>query len=421
MRILHTSDWHLGISHGAVRRDDDHDFFLRWLLGEIAARQIDTLIIAGDIFDVMHPSAEAQRRYFGFLAQLAATDLPQVVVIGGNHDSASRLQAPSELLQALRVHVIGGIGADEATWERCVVPLRDRTGAVSAVALAVPYVHEFRLGVRTTDLDHTAIRAAFTERFGALYRGLADLAAERWPGLPIVGTGHLTLGPAKAGDAPQEIHQVGTIDGLSTEILDPRMQYVALGHIHRCYPVDEERRAWYSGSPIAMSLPEQATPRRVLDVRLSQEPGGTPEVERVEVPAPRALIELRGSPEELKRETRALKWREPLPPLLFYRVITDAIPTDLAEQLNAALDLLETSARPTMIELRQERATPIERQTDELPTDLRELEPIEVFRTLCRSQGRTDTEALERAFVSLVSATDDDLADMIAAAAEGRP
>ncbi|TVQ94977.1 MAG: exonuclease subunit SbcD [Deltaproteobacteria bacterium] len=421
MRILHTSDWHLGISHGVVRRDEDHDHFLRWLLDEIEARQIDALIIAGDVFDVMHPSAEAQRRYFGFLAQLAATDLPQVVVIGGNHDSATRLQAPSEALRALRAHVVGGIGADEATWERCVVPLRDRAGEIRAVALAVPYVHEFRLGVRTTDLDHQAIRRAFTERFGALYRGLADLAEARWPGLPLVGTGHLTLGEADSSDYPQEIHQVGTIDGLSTQILDPRMQYVALGHIHRCYPVDKDRRAWYSGSPLAMSLPEQASPRRVLDVTLSADPRGEPTIEKVEVPAPRALIEIRGTPDEVLRRTYGLKWSEPLPPLLFYRVLTDTMPTELLEKLNKVLDKSPSDKRPTLIELRQERLTPIPRLEEELPLSLRELEPIQVFSTLCQSQGRADTDELERAFQTLVSARDEDLEERIAEITGERP
>lgn len=421
MRILHTSDWHLGVSHGATSRAPDHDRFLAWLEAELAAREVDVLIVAGDVFDAMQPPADAQARYYRFLGRVGRSGVAQVVVVGGNHDGASRLDAPADVLTALQVHVVGGIGGSEASWERCVVPLRDRAGEPLAVALAVPYVHEFRLGVRTTDLDRAGVQRAFAERFRALYTRLTDLAVERFPGLPIVATGHLTLGPSRREDYPQEIHQVGQIDGLPTSVLDPRIQYVALGHVHRCMPVDPEGRAWYSGSPIAFTATEAATPRRVLQVDLDPAPGGRPTVTEVEVPAPRRLIVLRDTPDALVAAVAGLAWDEPLPPLLLCQVVAEAAPPDLFPRLLAALGAFDEASRPALSELRVVRPE-VERLDDAPATrPLAELGPAEVFAALCASVGERDEDgSLARAFDALAAASDEDLDRLIADAAGER-
>ena len=416
MRILHTSDWHLGIHHGAVSRGPDHDHFLAWLLEVLEEQAIDALIVAGDVFDALQPSSGALRRYYRFLADVAGTGVPQVVVVGGNHDSASRLDAPSEVLEALKVHVVGGIDSTEASWARCLVPLVDRKGEVGAVALAVPYVHEYRLGVRTTDPDAAVVRAAYRDRFGQVYRWLADQALARHPGLPLVATGHLTLGTgARREDYPHAIHQVGSLEGLPLELIDPRIQYTALGHIHRAYPVDEARRIWYSGSPVAFSLPEAAVGRRVLLVDLDPDPAEAPVVTPLAVPTPRGLREVRGAPGELLDALRDLTWEEPLPPLVFARVVADELPPGLPSSIHEALETFAEGARPTLVELRQERATPLgtSEGEEELPP-LGDLRPHEVFRRLCEARGRSDLEALDTAFGTLSCTSDEDFQALLA-------
>lgn len=409
MRILHTSDWHLGIRTGATSRGPDHDRFLDWLVAELASRSVDTLVVAGDVFDSMQPSAEALGRYYRFLGRVGArSGVRQVVIVGGNHDGASRLDAPAEVLSALNVHVVGGIGGDPATWDRCLVPLRDRQDRVCAVALAVPYVHEFRLGVRTTDLDHAAVRAAFTERFGELYTTLAERARKRWPHLPLVATGHLTLGPARSEDYPHEIHQVGRIEGLPPSVLDDRVQYAALGHIHRPYPVDPGRRAWYSGSPVALSLPESRSPRRVLCVDLDPDPEGAPQVQPVTVPVTRGLIELQAPPDRLLDRVRELTWHHPLPPLLFCRVLTDEHDPRLVGELHQALREFPEADRPAVVELREVRQTPLPEEDTSPPASLDDLTPHQVFTRLCRARGISDPEPLEAAFGSIASLSEGD-------------
>lgn len=415
MRILHSSDWHLGIRHGSISRGPDHDCFFDWLLKTLSEREVDVLIVAGDVFDSMQPPAEALRRYYRFLGRVASSGVAQVVVVGGNHDSASRIDAPAEVLHGLNVHVVGGIGASEDTWTRCVVPLKSRSGAVEAVALAVPYVHEFRLGVRTTDPDQEVVRAQFRERFGRLYSHLADLAEARHPGLPIIATGHLTLGTeAKREDYPHEVHQVGTLEGLPVSILDPRIQYTALGHIHRSYPVGPERKAWYSGSPVAFSLPEAASPRRVLQVDLDPDPTGKGKVHPIEVPSSRGLLELRGAPDALLAMVRGLSWDHPLPPLLFCRAVTDSLGAGFTQSLHDALQSFEDDQRPCLVELRQERESALTfAPEDHVLPPLGELKPSEVFRTLCMARGRDDIEVLDAAFGSLAGATEDDFQAML--------
>lgn len=375
-------------------------------------------MVAGDVFDTMQPSAEAQRRYYRLLGRVAATGVQQVVVVGGNHDSASRLDAPADVLAALDVVVVGGLpAADEL--DRCLVPLRARGGdAVEAVLLAVPYVHEFRLGVRTTELDPGAMRRAFEERFAALYRELADRAAARWPGLPILATGHLTLGPSRREDYPQEIHQVGTIEGLGEDVVDPRVVYLALGHVHRPHAVGTSGRAWYCGSPIAFSLAEGRVPRQVNVVEVDR--SGATRVRPVELPATRRLVELRGGPDALVDAVRGLEWTEPLPPLLYCRAVSDAAPVDLADHLHDAIDGFPEAARPVLVELRTERggasAEPVV-----AVRPLGELTPHEVFAALCRARGEADRAALDVAFATLLDVSEDDFGALVAAARGGAP
>jgi exonuclease SbcD len=385
MRILHTSDWHLGISSGPTSRVPEQERFLEWLHGQLKCQEVDALLIAGDVFDTMHPSAEAQTLFYRFLARVAETGVRDVVVIGGNHDSAARLEAPRALLETVRVHVIGGLPLAEARAERMVIPLRGRgSEEVQAVCLAVPYVHEYRLGIRTSDLDQKQNRAQFRERFGALYSELADAAEQRFPGCPLVATGHMTLGTGSTSeDYPREIHQVGTLEGLPVDLLDPRIVYTALGHIHRSYPVAGSS-ARYCGSPIPYSLTEMSTARQVLLVDLD----ALPDVQKLEVPLQRELICLDGSPHDLVDELRSLAWTTPLPPLVHIRVRSAMSDPGLPRRLYEAVASHASDQRPVLVEV-QHRTTASELLGESRAAlkSLDEMEPEEVFGLLCDANG----------------------------------
>ncbi|NOY91256.1 MAG: exonuclease subunit SbcD [Deltaproteobacteria bacterium] len=418
MRILHTSDWHLGISTGPVSRLEEQAAFLDWLGRVLAEREVDALIVAGDIFDSMHPSAEAQALYFRFLAGVGGTGVRSVVVVGGNHDSASGLDAPRALLEAVDVTVVGGVPVEERRVERMLVPLRLRGSAdddpPAAICLAMPYVHEYRLGVRTTDLDLEGTRAAFRQAFGALYTQLADAAVAQFGDLPLVATGHLTLGAnVRREDYPQEIHQVGSIDALPSSILDARIRYAALGHIHRSLPVDKPR-AWYSGSPIPYATTEMSARRQVLLVEIEGE--AAPTVEPLPVPQQRDLVELLGTPDDVVERLAKLTWETQLPPLVHARVQVEAPESSLVQKLNDALLEHDEDRRPILVEVQQRAlAPPTDTQAKTTPV-LDELEPRQVFEMLCEARGHVGETraALLRAFAQIESADPAALDEMVA-------
>lgn len=192
MRLLHTSDWHLGHTLHDVPRDFEHEAFLGWLLETIGEQRVDALLVAGDIFDTANPSARAQAQYYRFLTE-ARRRYPalQVVVIGGNHDSADRLDAPTPLLDQLGIHVVGGLPrkADrQLDLDRLLVPLRGADGEVQAWVAAVPFLRPADLPPipDTEDPLVEGVRAVYREVFEGARR-------RRTPGQAILGMGHLYM------------------------------------------------------------------------------------------------------------------------------------------------------------------------------------------------------------------------------------
>lgn len=304
MRILHTSDWHIGAELEGNSRADEHRFFFDWLVRTIDAESVDVLVVAGDVFHHENPSSSAQELYYQTVMRLSSIPgLRRIVMVGGNHDSASRLDAPRELLGAFKVSVVGGWSSDERA--RTLIPVSDDSGEVALVVAAVPYVNGHRLGVSTFGKDADAIRAQTIEAFSGLYGGLRDDAERMWPGVPCVATGHLTCEGATEDDYQTAIHHVGTIAGMPGSIFGDGYAYVALGHIHRSYPIAGST-ARYSGSPIGLRFtPSEMSARKVILVDVARD--GETSVRSVEPPLARELVQFRGREEELLARLRSYR------------------------------------------------------------------------------------------------------------------
>jgi exonuclease SbcD len=419
VRILHTSDWHLGLQSGRFSRAEEHQLFFDWLNKTIVEERVDVLIVAGDVFDGMQPSNESLALYYRFLCSVGETGLRDVVIVGGNHDSPSQLDAPAPLLSELNVHVVGGYSR-EGDLERHLLPLRVRGQEEPvAVCLALPYVHEWRLGIRTTD-DPELTRKEFTERFTKLYSEVADLAEQKYPGLPMIGTGHLTMGRTQEGDSPQQIHQVGNIDSLPQEILDARMKYVALGHIHRSFAV-EPGRIVYSGTPVPVSLTERLSPRVVMMVDLKHE-GSTEDavtVARREVPVSRELVLIEGREEVVLAKIRALPTDSKLPPFLYLRLMMDEPRPELSTRIREAIETHPTHKRPLLVELRENLTGADAQQGPGDTVALEELSTLEVFAMLCRQQGFEPGDELLGAFNTISSLDHETLMEKIESIEKG--
>ncbi len=301
MKILHTSDWHIGHTLYTKKRYDEHDKFLKWLKETIKSRGIDALIVSGDVFDTGAPGGQAQRIYYDFLTSLLGTCCRTVVVVAGNHDSPAMLEAPSGVLEKLHIHTIGLPGE----MERHVIPLPDATGDVRAVCCAVPYLRKNEMVRLEDDAQSTDERiVAATAQF---YHNVTDAALnyqkELGKPLPIIATGHLFAQGAvrTEGDGVRELY-VGTLGQVGADIFPEEIAYVALGHIHGVQRVGGQERIRYSGSPLPMSFSELGREKCVLEVSLDE--GHS--LEALPVPVFQRMAAVRGTREEILHQLKEL-------------------------------------------------------------------------------------------------------------------
>jgi exonuclease SbcD len=267
MRLLHTSDWHLGHTLYDVSREAEHAAFLEWLLDTLEAHAVDALLVAGDIFDTANPSADAQAAWYHFVAR-ARRRLPRldVVVIGGNHDSAARLDAPDPLFTALGVRVVGGLprSGGELELERLLVPLHDAKGRVGAWVAAVPYL-------RPADLPPVPVEAGdrLVEGVRAVYGEVLSAARRRrQPGQALVAMGHCYMTGTELSALSERKILGGNQHALPVELFPEDVAYAALGHLHKAQRVGGREGVRYSGSPLPLSLSEAGYRHQVLLVDL---------------------------------------------------------------------------------------------------------------------------------------------------------
>lgn len=269
LRLLHTSDWHLGHTLHDVPRDAEHAQFLSWLLAMLEAERVDALLVAGDIFDTANPSAEAQRTWYGFVAE-ARCRLPrlQVVVVAGNHDSPARLDAPGALFRALGVHVVGALPRERGQLvpERLLFPLHDGTGREAAWVAAVPFLRQAELpsvGEDAAGVD------PLVEGVRRVYAGVFEAArAQRQPGQALVAMGHGYLTGTRLSELSERKVLGGNLHALPADIFPADVAYTALGHLHLAQKVGGREGVRYSGSPLPLALDEAGYRHQVLVVEL---------------------------------------------------------------------------------------------------------------------------------------------------------
>jgi len=265
MRILHTADWHLGARLVERDRLPEHAAFLDWLIDTLRSEKIDALLLSGDVFDAANPPQDAVALYFDFLKRLADLKTVRAIITGGNHDSASHLNAPRELLKRFEVHVFGHAGDN-------IVDLGD------VVVAAVPFLRERDLrqsaaGDSMTDVQ-TQVRSAIRDHYAAQLTACRALAGQR----RIIAMGHLTVLGATTSDSERDIH-IGNLGAVGADIFDG-FDYTALGHLHRPQRVAGQETVRYSGSPIPLSFSEAADAKSVVIIEISDTPTaeeGTPQ------------------------------------------------------------------------------------------------------------------------------------------------
>ena len=389
MRVLHTADWHLGQHfQNGHERLVEHRSFLDWLLRTIEVESVDALIVAGDIFDTGNPPATARELYYSFLAQLKnSATCHDVVIVGGNHDSAATLNASASLLKALRVHVVGGVPSQFL--EQCLVLPHGGTVPRLVVA-AVPFLRDAE--VRQLVAGESAADRAERLRHGiaAHYQALADhLGHYRALNVPVMATGHLFAAGGTAGDAERDIH-VGTLGQITAEAFPACFDYVALGHLHRPQVVGGQAHIRYCGAPIPLSFSETNHSQQVL--LLSFSGAACPVIRALDVPATRELRRFRGTLEKVVQEILDHDNAGYLHATWAEAAVESSLPWALVqEQIREAWQATEGRVQVLVVrKLRDEMAPTVAFETPEAPLpDLDELTPRAVFEQLLDTKNYT--------------------------------
>lgn len=298
MKILHTADWHLGATLGKEKRTDEFRRALDWLVGVIRERQVRCVIVAGDIFNTPDPPNSALELYFGFLKDAAEAGARDIVVIAGNHDSPSFLEAPKPLLERLNVHVY----ARAATrLEDHLIVLQDDSGRECVHIAAIPNLRES--DVRTVSegegFDDQKLR--FNNAVTARYREICTLAKTRRPDLPLIATAHLMMIEKHVTRDMLEI--VGSVANVGAEDFPPEIDYLALGHLHEARTAGGKTNFRYSGSLLPMDFRQAATSRKVLLL----DTGDLSHCEEITTPVFQRIETVEGDLETIEKAIAAFK------------------------------------------------------------------------------------------------------------------
>ena len=406
LRLLHTADWHLGHSLHGHSRAHEHADFLSWLSDLIAGEHIDALLIAGDVFDSANPPASALSMYYEFLADVQRqTPGLDVVIVGGNHDSAARLNAPEALLSAIGVTVVGGLVNRNREKSRgvnvaeMVVPLRESSGAVGALVAAVPFMRPADLPVVSTatgDPLVEGVREAYSQV-------LAEARRVLQPEQALIAMGHCHMVGSTISQMSERRVVIGNQHALPDDIFPDDVDYVALGHLHKAQRIGGREHVRYSGSPIPLSMGEAGYHHQVAIADF--EKGTLDDLRIVPVPrttdllciGPGALPTVLASLDalEARREGEDLQC-----PYLEVGVRLDSPVSDLRDQIEAALKgkrarLVKISISYTGDRKTLSEARPGQRLADVSPHDV-------LLRRYSRDYQDTPPQELLEAFDGLL-------------------
>jgi len=293
MRVLHTSDWHIGRTLYGRKRYEEFEAFLNWLAGTIQQNEVNALLVAGDVFDTSSPSNRAQELYYRFLCRVSASACRHVVVVAGNHDSPSFLNAPRELLKALDVYVVGNVTSNP---EDEVLVLRNEQDVPELIVCAVPYLRDRDIRVAEAGENIEDKERKLIDGIRTHYAVVAALAEQKREecgiDIPIVAMGHLFTagGQTVDGDGVRELY-VGSMAHVTAGIFPKSLDYLALGHLHIPQKVNGHETIRYSGSPLPMGFGEAKQQKSVCQVEFRSKSAS---VQLIDVPAFQKLERIKG-------------------------------------------------------------------------------------------------------------------------------
>jgi DNA repair protein SbcD/Mre11 len=390
MKLLHTSDWHLGQTFYEYSRDYEHQHFLEWLTATIAEKEIDVLLVCGDVFDVSNPASASVTMFYKFLmGSVHSRPGLQVIVIAGNHDSPSRLEAPKPLLEYSNITIVGNpdyLPDGSINLEKLIIPIKNISGKVEAWCIAMPFI-------RPGDYSSTTgFGTSYPDGIHAIYKEAYEYAiSKKQTGEGLIALGHLhTSGAEVSGNDKSERPIMGGVDFVPITAFDDHLAYTALGHIHKAQKVGGKENIRYSGSPLPMSFSERDYKHQVILLEMGGE--HVLHIESIEVPVKVKLLSVPKAHKPLKEVLTELSC---LPrssdidhaPYLEVRVLLESPEPSLRHQVETALK--GKNARLAKIDVKypvgiheEEEAFTFEK--------LQELQPVSVFSRVYKSRFKNE-------------------------------
>jgi exonuclease SbcD len=383
MRILHTSDWHFGQYFLGFSRQAEHQKLIGWLVEQAGLHRVDTVLIAGDIFDTGAPPSYARELYNRLILELRDAGVG-LTILAGNHDSVAMLQESRALLAALNTIVIPSVQDDP---EEQVRVLKTRDGEPGAIVCAIPFIRPRDILQSVGGQSAQEKQASLQDAIHAHYASLFALAEEKRTALgvhlPIIATGHLTTVGASASESVREIY-VGALEAFPTAAF-PAADYIALGHIHRPQKVGGFEHIRYSGSPIALSFDEARQQKQVLLVDVSAQ--GLEQVTPLEVPCFQPMLSVKGSLAELEATIRTAASDLAEGQTLWLEIVVSV--DDYLSDLHNRIERITEKLPVEVLRIRRERSALSGSLQSQARETLDELTPDDVF------ARRLQTETLD--------------------------
>ena len=384
MRILHTSDWHLGQYFLGHSRQIEHQKLIEWLVEQTRVHGVDSVLIAGDIFDTGAPPSYARELYYSLILALRDAGVG-LTLLAGNHDSVAVLEESRNLLTALNTVVIPSVQDDPNEQVRV---LNTRDGHPGAIVCAIPFIRprdvlQSIAGQSARDKQQSlqdAIHAHYQALFALAEAKRVELGAH----LPIIATGHLTTVGASASESVREIY-VGALEAFPTAAF-PAADYIALGHIHRPQKVGGFEHIRYSGSPIALSFDEARQQKEMLLVDVSAD--GLQSVTVLDVPCFQTLLSVKGSLKELEAAVEAVSAQAREGETIWLEIVVSA--DDYLSDLQTRIQKMTGNLPVEVLRVRRERSSASSTLQSQARETLNELTPDDVFARRLQSETIDD-------------------------------